>query len=165
MLEMTLLDKEQMVSHKRSTTFSRGCEYFVTETALSDLFPNLFNGIHLRRIWRDVETDNVLLVIPIPRICAMPHRHSRAVLCRQNIVQIIFSERYSCTLYCNQAWQESIGHRSAALPPHRHSDTPGCGDRVHWDVSLSDTSSTWAYWFDQIQLHPGTSDESSSPCG
>ena len=39
---------------------------------------------------------------------------------------------------------ETIRHRSTALPPHRHSDTPGCGGRVHWDVSLPDTSSTWA---------------------
>ena len=33
---------------------------FIAESTLSDLFPNLFNGIHFRRIWRDVETDNVL---------------------------------------------------------------------------------------------------------
>ena len=81
------------------------------------------------------------LVIPVHRICAMQHHHSRAKLCRRKIVQTISWEKCSCTLYCNRAWQESIRHRSTALPLHRHSDTPGCGDRVHWDVSLPDTSS------------------------
>ena len=40
--------------------FIQSSKNLVSESTLSDLFPNLFNGIHFRRIWRDVEKDYIL---------------------------------------------------------------------------------------------------------
>ena len=37
--------------------FIQSSKNLVSESAFTDLFPNLFNGIHLGRIWRDVEKD------------------------------------------------------------------------------------------------------------
>ena len=58
------------------------------------------------------------------------------------IVPIIASMIDSCMPYCSKAGSESIPRQSAALPLHRHSDTPGYGGKAHWDESLFHTSST-----------------------
>ena len=36
------------------------CKYFVMESTLSTFFPNLFNRVHFRRIWWDIEKDNII---------------------------------------------------------------------------------------------------------
>ena len=58
-VEMTWLDKEQIVSHNRSTIF-QSRKYFVIEPAFSNFFSNLFNRIHFSRIGWDIEKDNII---------------------------------------------------------------------------------------------------------
>ena len=36
------------------------CKDLVSEATLADLFPNLLNGVHFRRVWRDMEQHDVL---------------------------------------------------------------------------------------------------------
>ena len=40
--------------------FFQRSKYFVMESTLSNFFPNLFNGVHFRHIWWDIETDNII---------------------------------------------------------------------------------------------------------
>ena len=75
-LEIVSLFKEQMVSHKRSTTFSNvdnscgihACES-LSKSAQSDSFPVYRAGC---------ETKQYFQAAPVQWICAMPHRHSKA---------------------------------------------------------------------------------------
>ncbi len=39
--------------------FVQSSKDFITEAALSDLFPNLLNGIHFRGVGRDVKEDDI----------------------------------------------------------------------------------------------------------
>ncbi len=40
--------------------FFQRSKYPVTESTLSNFFPNLFNRVHFRRIWGDIEKDNII---------------------------------------------------------------------------------------------------------
>ena len=139
---MTLLDKEQMVSHRRSTTFSnvektslRKPRFRISFQICSIGFISGVYGGMWKRIMFSGNSKS-------PDLChAAPSQQSSIMsseYCSDNLFRKIFM---------HTVLQSGMTRKypSTALPPHRHSDTPGCGDRVHWDVSLSDTSSTWAY--------------------
>jgi len=57
---MTWLDKEQIVSAQSLDNFFQKSKYFVMESTLSTFFLNLFNRVHFRRIWWDIEEDNII---------------------------------------------------------------------------------------------------------
>lgn len=40
--------------------FIQSSKYFVMESTLTDFFPNLLNGIHFRRIWRDMKKNDII---------------------------------------------------------------------------------------------------------
>ena len=40
--------------------FFQRSKYFVMESTLSNFFPNLFNRVHFRPIWWDIEKDNII---------------------------------------------------------------------------------------------------------
>ena len=40
--------------------FFQRSKYFVMESTLSNFFPNLFNRVHFRRIWWDIEKENII---------------------------------------------------------------------------------------------------------
>ena len=40
--------------------FFQRSKYFVMESTLSNFFPNLFNRVHFRRIWWNIEKDNII---------------------------------------------------------------------------------------------------------
>lgn len=39
--------------------FIKGLEYFISEATFTDFFPDLFNRIHLRSIWRKRKNLNI----------------------------------------------------------------------------------------------------------
>ncbi len=43
--------------------FFQRSKYFVMESTLSNFFPNLFNRVHFRPIWWDIEKDNIIMQI------------------------------------------------------------------------------------------------------
>ena len=45
---------------KSPDNFFQRSKYPVTESTLSNFFPNLFNRVHFRRIWWDIEKDNII---------------------------------------------------------------------------------------------------------
>ena len=40
--------------------FFQRSKYFVMESMLSNFVPNLFNRVHFRPIWWDIEKDNII---------------------------------------------------------------------------------------------------------
>ena len=160
MLEITWLDNEQMVSHKRSTTFSRVVKISLRKPRFRISFQicsigfisGVYGGIWKRKMF--FGSSN-----PWDLCHAAPSQQSKIISSGYCV-----SKRCSYTPYCNKAWRERIHYRSVAPRLRRHSDTPGYGGRAQWGGYLSRTSSISACWFAQIQLHPETLSGSSSPC-
>ena len=155
MLEITSLDNEHMVSHKRSTTLSREAKTSLRKPRLRISFQICSIGF-ISGVYGGIWNRTVLSGSSNPAdLCHVAPSQQRRI-----ISSLYFSDaaskRYSYRQYCNKAWQESTHYPSAVPLLRRRNDTHEYGGRAHWDGSLSCTSSILACWSCQILLHPGT---------
>lgn len=61
---------------KSVNNFSKRLKALVSETLFADLFPNLFNRIHLRSIWRNEKKLNIIRYLQAVRFmpaCTVTH--------------------------------------------------------------------------------------------
>ena len=125
----------QMVSYKRSTTFSRVAKISLRNPRFRISFQiysmGFLSGVYGGRV--KAQYSRVLPVFPIYAI--QIHR-STIEWYPVDIAWIIPSETDSYGQYCYRAWQESRTHPSAVRPHHRHTGIPEYGGTEHWTGRL-----------------------------
>lgn len=134
--------REQMVSQRRSTTFSKVANTSFRKPRLRISFQicsiGFISGVY-GGIWKSTIFSGTSSV---PDLChAAPSQHNRMVSCGNCLDN---SRRNRFIQYCNRAWQENRIHRSAAQPHHRHIGIPEYGGMERWGGCLSRTSSILA---------------------
>jgi len=143
-LEIVSLDKEQITSHRRSTTFSSVAKTSLRKPRFRISFQicsiGFISGVYGGMWKRTIFSGNSSFA----DLCHTAPSQQSSMTSSAHCLTAL-SKIYSCKQNCNRAKQESIHLQSTVLPLHRHNDTHGYGDKVHWDGYLSHTNSISVY--------------------